>query len=409
MTSARTPALALSFLCAAAGFASAQDEKLKRDLLREVEKRLKAEEERLLKDIERAVDEELAKRPAAPAAPAKKPRGFLGVRCAELTDEERKELGIQGGIRVVEAVPQGPAAQAGVKADDVIVSFDGRSLDSPQEIPVLVQGAGPGAKVKIEVLRGGERKTLTATLAPHPADAAPGAAPEQGKAEDELRERIKKLVERKKEGQAPAPFEPKDAPKAKPKAAPKPQDDDFFAFDENTFEQFRALFEQFGVDPEQFFEKGDDGRYRFGGDFKELFKNFNFERFKELLPKFDLPKEEAPAPAPRKAEPRKTAPSGPRPWLGLQPEEVSDDLRAQLDLPEGRGLLVGGVVAESPAEKAGVKRSDILLKLDGKAVGGEADLAAFMKAAKPGQEVVLTLLRKGKEITVRAVVGTRSE
>lgn len=113
MTSLRSMILVLPFLLASVPV-WAQDDKLKRDLLREVEKRLKQEEERLLRDIEKAIDEELGRRPARPApaetpkAPARKPRGFLGVRSGDLTDEEKKDLGIKGGIRVIEVVKGGP-------------------------------------------------------------------------------------------------------------------------------------------------------------------------------------------------------------------------------------------------------------------------------------------------------------
>src|SRR4029078_5319110 len=175
------------------------------------------------------------------------------------------------------------------------------------------------------------------TLAPHPADAQQAEPPkEQGKGEDDLRERVKKFLEKKDA--------PKDESKPKPKAKgkPAPQDgdeaDDMLAFDEDTFEQFKEMFEKFGVDPEQFFEKGKDGKYRLNDQMKEMFKNFNLDKFKDLLPKSEDP-EPDPAPRknaePRKTEPKKAEPRAARPWLGLQPEELPDELRAQLDLGEG--------------------------------------------------------------------------
>src|SRR5262249_44904466 len=158
-------------------------------------------------------------------------------------------------------------------------------------------------------------------------------------------------------------------------------------------EQFREMFEKFGVDPEQFFEKGKDGKYRLNDQLKEMFKNFNF---KDFIPK-GAPGDEPPAPKPRKAEPRKAEPKAARPWLGIQAEDLPDELRAQLDLAEGDGVLVTDVVAGSPAEKAGLKKNDILTKIDGKAVKGEEALAKFMASAKSGQEATLTVLRKSKE------------
>ena len=179
------------------------------------------------------------------------------------------------------------------------------------------------------------------------------------------------------------------------------------------FDQFRDMFEKFGVDPEQFFEKGKDGKYRLNDQMREMFKNFNLDKFKDFLPKTEAP-DPAPAPAPRKApakpaEPKKAEPRAARPWLGLQPEELPDELRAQLDLPEGEGLLVTDVVAGSPAEKAGLKKNDILTKIDGKAVKGEDSLAKFMASAKAGQEASLTVLRKSKVQTIKVTIGEKKD
>jgi len=394
---------------------------LKRDLLKEVEKRLRSEEDRLLKDIEKVIEEELnkagkavpkAETPKAEApkaeAPKRKARGYLGVRLVELTDDDKKDLGVKNGLKVAETVEGGPAAKAGLQADDVIVSVDGRAIDSMQELAPIMQAAGVGSTIKIELLRGGKKKTFNIVLAPHPADLQPAEPPkEQGKGEEDLRERVKKFLQKKDA--------PKDepAPKPKGKAKPAPKDDegdDLFAFDEDTFDQFKDMFEKFGVSPDQFFEKGKDGRYHLNDQMREMFKNFNFDKFKDLLPKGEEPDEPAPKKAePRKVEPKKAPAKAIHPWLGLQPEELPDELRAQLDLPEGQGLLVTEVVSGSPAEKAGLKKNDILVKIDGKAVKGEDSLAAFMSTAKPGQEASLTILRKSKEQILKVTIGEKKE
>jgi C-terminal processing protease CtpA/Prc len=428
MKSVCTVLLGLAF--AATAVAQDQDkDALKKDLLKEVEKRLKSEDERLLKDIEKLIDEELkgGKAPkAAPKADAKpepkaapkdeaprrKVRGYMGVRPIDLTDEEKKDLGIKSGIKVAEVVPGGPAEKAGLKADDVIVTIDGKAVDSPQEVPSVVQAAGAGATLKVEYLRDGKKKNANVVLAVHPADAQPapqGEPPkEQGKGDEDLRERVKKFLQKKEA--------PQDESKPKGKAKPAPDDggaDDLFALDEDMFEQFKDMFEKFGVDPEQFFEKGKDGKYRLNDQMKELFKNFNLDKFKDLLPKGAEPEDPAPAPAPKKepkrAEPKKTEPRAPRAWLGVQPEDLPDELRAQLDLPEGEGLLVTEVLPGSPAEKAGLKKNDILIKIDGKAVKGEESLAKFMSTAKAGQEASLTVLRKSKEQTIKVTIGEKRD
>ncbi|HUR39345.1 MAG TPA: PDZ domain-containing protein, partial [Planctomycetota bacterium] len=385
-----------------------------------VEKRLKSEEDRLLKDIEKVIDEELSRAGKAPKAapkaeapapgPKRKARGYMGVKLMELSDEDKKDLGVKGGLKVAEVVEGGPAAKAGLQPDDVVTAVDGRAIDSMQELAPIMQAAGPGASVKLELLHDGKKKTVAVTLAPHPADAQQGEPPkEQGKGEDDLRERVKKFLEKKDA--------PKDESKPKPKAKGKPapqedEADDMLAFDEDMFEQFKEMFEKFGVDPEQFFEKGKDGKYRLNDQMKEMFKNFNLDKFKDLLPKSEEP-EPDPAPRkktePRKVEPKKAEPRASRPWLGLQPEELPDELRAQLDLGEGEGLLVTQVLAGSPAEQAGLKKNDILTKIDGQAVKGEESLAKFMASAKPGQEATLTVLRKSKTQAIKVTIGEKKD
>lgn len=422
MKSVSTLLLGLAFAASAIAQDSDKDA-LKKELLKEVEKRLRTEDDRLLRDIEKLIDEELRSGPkAAPKvapkpepkaepkadAPPRKGRGYLGVRLIELTDEDKKALGIKGGLKIGEAVPGGPAAKAGLQADDVILSLDGRTVDSTQELAPILQSAAAGTSMKVEYLRDGKKKTVAVVLGAHPAEAPapPQAEPpkQQGKSEEDLRERVKKFLQKKETPQE----------ESKPKAKPDPDEgggnnlDDFFALDEEMFDQFRDMFEKFGVDPEQFFEKGKDGKYRLNDQMKEMFKNFNF---KDFLPK-GLPGEDPePAPKPRKAEPRpepkKAEPRIPKPWLGIQPEELPDELRAQLDLPEGEGLLLTDVVAGGPAEKAGLKKNDILTKIDGKPVKGEETLAKFMASAKAGQEVTLTVLRKSKEQTIKATIGEK--
>jgi S1-C subfamily serine protease len=172
-------------------------------------------------------------------------------------------------------------------------------------------------------------------------------------------------------------------------------------------EQFRGLFEQFGMDPEQFFDQGKDGKYRFKKDWNQLFKGME-KFFKDMprgLPGLEPEEEPEAPPAPKKPAAKK--PAAPRVWMGLLGEEVGDDLRAQLDL-EG-GVLVTDVSPGGPAEKAGLKKSDVILKIDGKPLKGPDALAEFIAGAKAGQDVTVTVLRKGKEQALKLTLAERKE
>jgi putative serine protease PepD len=58
----------------------------------------------------------------------------------------------------------GPAAKAGLKAGDVIIEFDGRDINSPEELIVAVRSRDVGDVVKLTYLRNGQRASVTLTL-----------------------------------------------------------------------------------------------------------------------------------------------------------------------------------------------------------------------------------------------------
>jgi hypothetical protein len=93
-------------------------------------------------------------------------------------------------------------------------------------------------------------------------------------------------------------------------------------------------------------------------------------------------------------------------WIGVQINDVSPALRAQLNLEENRGVLVGEVLPDSPATKAGVKRYDILLAIGEHKIGANEDVLRAVKAAD-GKEIRLTLLRGGSERSVSVTPAER--
>jgi serine protease Do len=100
-------------------------------------------------------------------------------------------------------------------------------------------------------------------------------------------------------------------------------------------------------------------------------------------------------------------PAGRDGYLGVFTGGVSDELRAQLDLPEDCGLVVRRVAAGSPAEKAGLEANDILLEFGGREVTSPLDFAEMVQATKGGARVRLGIVRRGKRRTVDAVIGER--
>lgn len=93
--------------------------------------------------------------------------GYLGVYLEEVTPERTKELGLkeERGAVVMKVVTDSPAEKSGLKENDVIVSFNGRRVDSVRELQRLLNETPADRSVQIEVIRAGSRQTLATTLA----------------------------------------------------------------------------------------------------------------------------------------------------------------------------------------------------------------------------------------------------
>ncbi len=92
-------------------------------------------------------------------------------------------------------------------------------------------------------------------------------------------------------------------------------------------------------------------------------------------------------------------------YLGVSAAPIDPALAAHVDLPEGVGLVVNFVDEHSPAADAGIRRHDILHKLDDQMLINPDQLRVLVRSKKPGQRVELKLIRKGESITVDTELG----
>ena len=72
------------------------------------------------------------------------------------------------GASIQAVMPGGPAQRAGLRAGDVIARIDGRSVDEPEDVSDAVSARRPGDQIEIEVVRGGERRSITVELDKRP-------------------------------------------------------------------------------------------------------------------------------------------------------------------------------------------------------------------------------------------------
>ncbi len=94
-----------------------------------------------------------------------------------------------------------------------------------------------------------------------------------------------------------------------------------------------------------------------------------------------------------------------RGWLGVSIQQITPELSKQFNLKEQRGVLVGDVTEDSPAEKAGIKRGDVITGYNGREVEDPANLRNMVANTAPGKEVVLRIVHDGKAETVKVTVA----
>jgi serine protease Do len=98
-----------------------------------------------------------------------------------------------------------------------------------------------------------------------------------------------------------------------------------------------------------------------------------------------------------------------RGWLGVSIQPLTLEMAETLGLKGRKGALIAGVIEGGPAEKAGIRRGDVVLALAGRDIADANDLMNRVAQIKPGTSVELSVWRDGKRATVKARVGTRDE
>jgi len=96
-----------------------------------------------------------------------------------------------------------------------------------------------------------------------------------------------------------------------------------------------------------------------------------------------------------------------RGWIGVEVQDITPEQAESLKQPLSKGVLISGVVRGGPAEKAGVNPGDILLEVNGRAVEDSSAMLNLVAEAQPGKDANLTLLRNGKQLSVKLLVGKR--
>lgn len=97
-----------------------------------------------------------------------------------------------------------------------------------------------------------------------------------------------------------------------------------------------------------------------------------------------------------------------RGWIGVMIQEVTPQLAEQFDAPEG-AVLVADVLDDTPAERAGLERGDVIVTLEGREVDSASEFRNEIADFQPGKEIRLGVLRDGDRMSVDVTLDRQPE
>ena len=101
-------------------------------------------------------------------------RGYLGVSIGTLSDEQRQALGLAGTVKgaiINDVTPGGPSDRAGLQSEDIVLSLNGRNIETSTELTRQVASAAAGDTLRLEILREGRRMTVSVRAGRRPSQA----------------------------------------------------------------------------------------------------------------------------------------------------------------------------------------------------------------------------------------------
>ncbi|MBN1604534.1 MAG: Do family serine endopeptidase [Chitinispirillaceae bacterium] len=97
-----------------------------------------------------------------------------------------------------------------------------------------------------------------------------------------------------------------------------------------------------------------------------------------------------------------------RGWIGITVQDITPEMKNALGIKTTGGVLVGDVVQNQPAAKAGIQAGDVIISVAGEKITNSNELINKIASIQPGTRVPFTLLRDGKEVSVQVQVAKRT-
>ena len=96
-----------------------------------------------------------------------------------------------------------------------------------------------------------------------------------------------------------------------------------------------------------------------------------------------------------------------RGWIGVEPADLTPELRETFRAQATRGVLITGVLQSGPAAKAGIRPGDVIEEVGGQRVGNVPELLSQVAALKPGVETLFKVQRRADELALKVTPGLR--
>ncbi len=320
-------------------------------------------------------------------------RGMLGVTTQSTDEDLRRGLDLtRDGLLVNQVFSDGPAQQAGLRKGDVILTYNSRAVTAPEELRQLVRDTEPGRSITLGIWRDGARRTLQVTLA---------EAPDSD--DDSFN--------------VPVPAMPR-APRA-PRAPTAPRAPRAYDDDHSEHEHSGDVTRRIIINGKEVPEDEIDGKLeelgRKGiridhlngvegleglGDLKDLGKLKDLAKLKGMRDFEGL--------APTPGGSTFFMPSAGRGRLGVRVEKLNDDLAQALGASGDQGVLVVQVLEDTPAQKAGIRAGDVIVRVGSDDVDSPEALVKAL-GDHDGAQVNLVILRKGTRREIQADLDSRSD
>ncbi len=289
-------------------------------------------------------------------------QGWLGVTTQPTDEDLRRGLDLtRDGLLVNRVFEGSPAERAGLRKGDVILRYDGRSVTDPGDLRSVVRESRPGDTVPVEIWRNGARRTLDVEVGEVPAS-------EQDSSDVPV---------------PPSPRAPRAPAAPRAPRTPEPERSERRSRDADRETTRRMILDGRELSEDEIKERLEKGELK---GLKELegFGDFNWLHG-DGSGAFVF--------------------SG-RGRLGVRVEKLTSDLAQALGVSGDRGVLVLQVMEDTPAQKAGLRAGDVILKVGERDVGDTDQLTRELRQREGRTDIVVQ--RKGSRRTIEVDLPSRS-